>query len=328
MDPSLQVAKRRASYDAERLANIKLHKERVEQAKKSVREHLEQWKPLEDFTDRVITKVLFAAQLSVDSVSPGIEVTSQMIEECGEAVAKDWAGEKVEQELARNGVRSSQLCRVIGKNVFEKCGWGELIMSESSGSLNCVIGRSVKQLVDSQSSCVACPICMDPLLSFHPSGAIDASRMWCAPARKNEHWSNHACGHTFCRSCMEQWAETEINDGKLRIKCPAECCSYSLWEQDLAELVSVRVLNRYREHKHADYLKHLQDISEKDDSLMRWLRQHARPCPSCHVIVSRSEGCNVMTCVCGCRFCYSCGCTPCQCGSEKSQQRQDIWRPE
>merc|ERR1712139_482238 len=169
-----------------------------------------------------------------------------------------------------------------------------------------------------------CPICMDPLVSITSDGKIDTSNMWFAPLRKTEHWSNHPCGHACCRSCMVKWTETAINDQKLRIKCPAERCPYSLWDQDVQELVSRDVFERHREHKNADYLKHLKESIQENATLNAWLKTNARPCPACHVIVSRSEGCNVMTCVCGTRFCYSCGFQQCKCSVK---ERADIWNP-
>lgn len=171
-----------------------------------------------------------------------------------------------------------------------------------------------------------CPVCMDPLVGIKDGGGIDVSNMWFAPLRKTHHWSNHPCGHACCRSCMKTWTETAINDRKLRIKCPAaECCPYSLWDQDIAELVSREMLERHREHKNADYLRHLKESVQEDTALKTWLISNAKPCPACHVIVSRSEGCNVMTCTCGTRFCYTCGFERCQCSVK---EKADIWNPE
>jgi hypothetical protein len=97
-----------------------------------------------------------------------------------------------------------------------------------------------------------------------------------------------------------------------------------LWDQDVRELVSAEIFQRHQEHKSANYLQHLKDSVQGNTKLQEWLRTNARPCPACHVIVSRSEGCDTMTCVCGTRFCYKCGCQPCKCHSEHA----DIWNPE
>ena len=81
---------------------------------------------------------------------------------------------------------------------------------------------------------------------------------------------------------------------------------------------------QFQEQRNADYAGHLnatlQDEGGKE--LQKWLRKNARPCPQCHVIVSRSQGCDEMGCVCGCRFCYKCGRKSCKCGQRK---RRNIW---
>lgn len=172
-----------------------------------------------------------------------------------------------------------------------------------------------------------CPICMDPLVELKADGLVNTSNVWFAPLEKNEHWSSQPCGHACCRTCMSMWAETAINDQKMSIRCPAPGCSYCLFDHDVKALVSDTAFERHQEHKNADYLKHLRSALKEDVRLKTWLRSHARPCPDCHVIVSRSEGCDVMQCVCGTHFCYACGFAKCKCNLNQSK-RKDIWRPK
>lgn len=172
-----------------------------------------------------------------------------------------------------------------------------------------------------------CPICMDPMVEISKSGNPSSSNMWFAPLRKNEHWSSQPCGHACCRSCMKMWAETAINDQKVNIRCPAPACSYSLFDHDVQALVSPMAFERLQEHRNADYLKHLKSALKEDVRLNKWLKSHCRPCPDCHVIVSRSEGCDAMQCVCGTKFCYACGFKSCKCNGQRNK-RQDIWRPK
>lgn len=197
-----------------------------------------------------------------------------------------------------------------------------------------VIARSEPQdvfyrdalLHETRDGCFKCQICMDSMVTLDANGALDTSKMWFASLRKTEHWSNNPCGHAFCRSCIAQWAETAINGHKTSIRCPVPKCLYKLWDQDLAELVNKKILKRHQEHSNADYLAHLKKSIKKDAELKSWLQSHARPCPTCHVIVSRSDGCNVMVCVCGMRFCYQCGFKDCLCRTDP-KYRPDIWKP-
>jgi len=173
-------------------------------------------------------------------------------------------------------------------------------------------------------SAFECPICCEPLVDMLTDGSVDTRKAWFAPARKTEHWSNQPCGHACCRNCMRTWAQTAIDDHKTVVRCPAVHCTYCLWDQDLRDLVSEEHFLRYQEHKNADYAKRVQNAMKEDPVLRKWLKKHSRPCPSCHVIVSRSEGCNVMMCVCGTRFCYACGFIECKCSNRGN--RPDIWR--
>jgi len=300
--------------------------QRVQEAKMLVRERLEESQHPDAFIDRVIVLVLSAAKLDCDEYSVGCDVNDTMFEQCCQKATIEFYGKMIEEVLLSQGLRSKKCCEDVVNLVVKKYRANELSQAEGQ-RFSAMIAEAVKHLNETCSPNWMCPICMDPLVSISENGRLELWNMWSAPDRKNEHWSNHACGHTFCRSCMKRWAETAVSEMKLRIKCPAEHCSFSLWEQDLQELLSITTFNRYKEYKHADYLQKLQAVAEKDDSLMHWLRRNARPCPSCHVIVSRSEGCNTMTCVCGTRFCYACGCQPCQC-TTSMKERADIWKPD
>lgn len=171
-----------------------------------------------------------------------------------------------------------------------------------------------------------CPICYDPLIRITADRFLDSSKMWFAKMRKTEHWTNMPCDHAVCKDCMKGWVETTINDHKVDVKCPAPACSYNLWDYDIQNLVSTEVFERYQEHKHASYLSHLKDVIKEDALLKTWLCKHARPCPDCHVIVSRYEGCDIMQCVCGTKFMYCCGFKSCRC--HKKGKKPDIWKPK
>lgn len=324
INPPNNVAQRKAAYEAQRQDAKKLHQENVQRSKDLIRARLSEWNPSEEFVQQAIAKLLSVSGLDRDQYCAGREVTSEMVEKCCDETKHKFFMGPLADALEGEGIKSETWRTAFIQEIISIRSIGDLTEAERQGGFLTMICDTVEQLSDAGSTALACSICMDPLVSVS-LGRLDTSKMWFAPLRKNEHWSNHPCGHTFCRSCMKAWSETAINEHKLRIKCPAEKCCYSLMEQDLSGLVSNTVFNRYLEYKHADYLQNLQAISSGDKQFMQWLRTHARPCPSCHVIVSRSEGCNVMTCVCGMRFCYACGCAQCQCGKKK---RDDIWSPQ
>lgn len=178
-----------------------------------------------------------------------------------------------------------------------------------------------------ESDKLTCPICMDPFIHIpEDDGILDMDHRtidlaWSPTLRTTEHWSSNPCGHVVCKTCMQGWAQAEISQQRTRVKCPAVGCSHTLWDHDLKALVSEDVFDRYKALKNTD---HLQKMKEdlKDPALRKWLKANSRPCPDCHVIVSRSSGCNSMRCVCGTSFCYRCGLKKCECG--KANQT-DIW---
>lgn len=184
-----------------------------------------------------------------------------------------------------------------------------------------------------ESASFTCPICAEPFIQIqmvsdgriieHVEVSTTDLTQWTPSLRKTEHWSSNPCGHVCCFSCMQSWVETSIKDQKTQIKCPAVGCSHVLWDHDVKTLVSEDVLKNYTELKQADHLKKLED-DLKDAELGAWLKANARPCPDCHIVVSRSEGCNIMMCVCGCKFMYCCGFKSCCCGK---RSKPDIWNP-
>jgi len=57
---------------------------------------------------------------------------------------------------------------------------------------------------EASSGCMRCPVCMDPMVEQKADGSIDTSKMWFAPLRRTEHWSNNPCGHVSVgRDCHQ-----------------------------------------------------------------------------------------------------------------------------
>jgi len=181
---------------------------------------------------------------------------------------------------------------------------------------------------------LSCPVCMEPFINVPREGdmvdveGVVVQKPFKPTLRKTEHWSSNPCGHVICRSCMGQWAEAEVEQQRTRIKCPAVGCSHMLWDHDLQELLSEETFSRYKELKSVDHLQKMKD-DLKDPVLGAWLKKNCKPCPDCHIIVSRSAGCNSMGCICGTKFCYECGFKQCACGKQKNYfGRGNIWNPQ
>jgi hypothetical protein len=54
-------------------------------------------------------------------------------------------------------------------------------------------------------------------------------------------------------------------------------------------------------------------VDEIDELTLQWLQTRTALCPCCFSRVGKTDGCTHMTCLCGCEFCYGCGCIECSC---------------
>jgi hypothetical protein len=318
------AAKRRAEYEVKRQEEVLQRKQRAQGAKEFVKQCLEEWGVPVDIGQAVVGKSLLKARLDGTG---GIEkeVTLDMVLRSFEEAKGEFFRSKIAPLLAQK-CPNGMLRDIIQKD-SAPWNWISFLSSTVSDDIFRKYSNSSAEFIQfvTESTSLMCPICADSMFSISDDASGVKCNFWSAASRKNEHWNNHACGHSFCRSCAGRWAETAINDQKLQIRCPAPGCKYKLWDQDLKEVLGSKMFMRHQEHLHADHLSNLKGLAKEDDDLMAWLRKNARPCPDCHVIVSRSEGCNTMVCVCGTRFCYACGCKSCQCGVKG---RSDIWEPK
>ena len=152
-----------------------------------------------------------------------------------------------------------------------------------------------------------------------------------------ESWQHKDCEHAFCIDCMQAYVASEAKQGKRVIRCPGFCsagnggsssgggrCSNVLYTEDVAALVPSDVFEPWKARCDASYRQRLESVLGKrnredndndaqpgddgsDADLRAFVLEHCKPCPGCHVIIYRSQGCNDMNCTCGTRFCFQCG---------------------
>lgn len=119
-----------------------------------------------------------------------------------------------------------------------------------------------------------CPICLDPFVE-----PVSFSQV------SNESWSNTSrCKHRFCRSCLQQYIRSKLEDGAWNMRCPAADCKYMLLDSDLRKVLlghgfnpkspphgldteraaeqqeGQRLLETYRSFRCADFGAYLQKI--------------------------------------------------------------------
>lgn len=319
-----QEAERRAGASAAKIEREKERKERIDKLKGTVFDAVLASRETEAFGTAVAALVEKSDMLNIVD-KPDFDIAR--LQSFMEDVKSEWFYRKFAMLFPWRQLPELQKKDIVWKVVLQKSTTelSDLAKTLRVEDFKAPVWQEALTSAMSSSEHFKCPICMDPLLSLSPRGYLSTSNMWFAPLHKNEHWSNEPCGHACCRECMRMWAETAINDQKASVRCPAPECSYKLFDRDLQTLVSPEAFQRHQEHQNADYLKHLKTALKSDPCLKNWLKGHARPCPDCHVIVSRSEGCDQMQCICGTNFCYACGFKSCKCGNAK---RRDIWKPK
>ncbi|KAI0307581.1 RWD-domain-containing protein [Multifurca ochricompacta] len=110
----------------------------------------------------------------------------------------------------------------------------------------------------------------------------------------------HRCNYSFCSFCKRTW-HGPLSD------CPIQVAEKLVIEyMETAEDSPVR--KRMEQRYGKKNLEKLVVKYEEDRANREWLKKSTMACPSCHVHVEKSMGCNHMTCSkCKQHFCYRCG---------------------
>lgn len=117
------------------------------------------------------------------------------------------------------------------------------------------------------------------------------------------------CGHNCCRDCLVKWIGTSEAAGRTSAICP-------FCQRELTQEETCAILGR----SFQPIIAHASAINkgEVDDLTRQWLQEHTVHCPGCGVNVQKeAQTCDLMECLCGFRWCYSCSsqgatcsCTP------------------
>lgn len=120
------------------------------------------------------------------------------------------------------------------------------------------------------------------------------------------------CPFKSCKTCIKKYLEDSIDAKKTILRCPgvhanSKRCSHIFSFDEISEIVSKESLEKWLETCSTNYQERLDSIMSSDSSLREFVENNCKPCPRCKVIVSRSEGCDEISCRCGESFCYKCG---------------------
>ena len=121
------------------------------------------------------------------------------------------------------------------------------------------------------------------------------------------------CGHSFCKECIVNWVQEKIAICDKVIKCPNPGCKYELTNNDIKSFASPLFYKKYEEYMKEEYETNLQEILSQNSEIANWMKENARSCPKCKVLITKHEtGCNSMQCNCGQNFCFCCGKEQCE----------------
>ena len=136
----------------------------------------------------------------------------------------------------------------------------------------------------STASIPICPLCCDDDLT--PTAAVVLS----------------ACRHRSCGACLVRWMESEESSGRSDTGPTCPFCRVAICEGDVT-----RILGRPF-HPRTGSAVHEATVDDVIDELtLHWINQNTVPCAFCGFRIEKEDGCDLMECLCGYRFCYKCG---------------------
>lgn len=125
----------------------------------------------------------------------------------------------------------------------------------------------------------------------------------CFEDDKREVFTSTSCPHAYCKECWQGWFET---CEKRRHGCGPRCPTCKVTVH--SSVVDKALGRPFREPTSEP--PQPQEAAEMvpDDLTLSTLQSiGAKQCPNCQIWIVREEGCQAMQCICGQRFCWTCG---------------------
>ena len=97
------------------------------------------------------------------------------------------------------------------------------------------------------------------------------------------------CKHSFCTLCYDAWHPgIKCMDPEMKVK-----------------LLKAR-MNADGSAKNGKEVQAARMAQIHEQMSLSQIKKMSKQCPSCKAAVSKTAGCNKMSCLCGCKFCYTC----------------------
>lgn len=140
-----------------------------------------------------------------------------------------------------------------------------------------------------------CPVCFEPF----DWSSLGRTSMSCHPRE-------------CCSACLSSWAEGQIAEGRLYVRCPAEGCKKQLALNQVKQIVDRSRYNSFvssirevhREAARAEQHERTTGTEEEQKAFREWVKKmDVRFCVGCFARIEKNKGCSHMTCWrCGTEF--------------------------
>lgn len=111
----------------------------------------------------------------------------------------------------------------------------------------------------------------------------------------------HVCDHSLCRLCLIEYINKAIQSTEIVIRCPvAPSCTGVVSYYDI-ERVCPELTGKYTQ-----MIRETVQARDKPQLWSNWTDEQPMQCPSCKLWMYRNDGCEVIWCICGFRFCSTC----------------------
>jgi len=149
---------------------------------------------------------------------------------------------------------------------------------------------------------------MDELHSSLPTHQQFVCYMCCDHVSTDESIILKSCSHQGCKSCTTKWIKKQEESGH----ATSPTCPFCRAEIDDDDVIAI--LGRPFKQREALSRPANEEI---DELTLQWLNNQTTLCPGCGSRVEKSDGCDHMTCLCGCEFCFECGSMQCLCNGDE-----------
>lgn len=103
------------------------------------------------------------------------------------------------------------------------------------------------------------------------------------------------CGHYFCKNCVANYLNENINNGKVMdLKCPHGDCESKFARHDIEIVSGSEIAEKYQ--------KFYENIEVNLDKNKKWC-----PAPNCGRVIIKTSKRNHIVCECGFHMCFKCG---------------------